>query len=154
MKFRLSAFIEYPIPSLTTQETVQDRCRPSPPKKLPGSRFSSPYILFCSIYTINSGLNYFPVFTHLSEPVSISADFRWMGSTVQTYRNCMGKTQKGQCERSFGTNVLVLAINATTFSRRPKLLKRTSTKMSLWNEFRIRKLCSRNQPCHERDHCS
>jgi len=40
----------------------------------------------------------------------------------------MGKTQKGHCERSFGTNVLELAINATTFSRCPNLLKRTSTK--------------------------
>ena len=26
----------------------------------------------------------------------------------------------------------------------------TSTKMSLQNKFRTRKLCSRNQPCHER----
>jgi len=43
----------------------------------------------------------------------------------------MGKTQKGLCERSFGTNVLVFAINTTTFSRRPNLLKQMSTKMSL-----------------------
>jgi len=41
----------------------------------------------------------------------------------------MGKTQKGHCEQSFGTHVLVLAINTTTFSRRPNLLKRKSTKM-------------------------
>jgi len=30
-------------------------------------------------------------------------------------------TQQGHCERSFGTTMLVLAINATTFSRRPNL---------------------------------
>ena len=76
--------------------------------------------------------------------------FKWTPKA----HHMMGKTQKGHCERSFGTKVLVSANNATTFSRRPNLLKRTSTKMSLQNEFRIRKLCSRNQPCHERDHCS
>ena len=41
--------------------------------------------------------------------------------------------------RFIGTNMLVLAINATTFSRSPNLLKRTSTKMSLLSEFRIEK---------------
>jgi len=39
------------------------------------------------------------------------------------------KIHERLCERSFGTNMRVLAINATTFSRRPNLLKRTSTKM-------------------------
>jgi len=51
--------------------------------------------------------------------------FKW----APKVHHMMGKTQKGHCERSFGTNaVLVLAINAKTFSRRPNLLKRTLTK--------------------------
>ena len=46
-----------------------------PPKKLLGSRASTPYTLFRLICTINSKLKYFSRLTHLSELGSISADF-------------------------------------------------------------------------------
>ena len=45
--------------------------------------------------------------------------------------HAIGKTRKGHCEWSSGTNVLVLAINTTTFSLCHNLLKGTSKKMSL-----------------------
>jgi len=45
--------------------------------------------------------------------------------------------------------VLALAIDATAFFRCPNLLKRMSTKLSLYNHFRITKFYSRNQPCRE-----
>jgi len=39
-------------------------------------------LFFCLICTISSELNYFLIFTHLSEPGLISAGSQWIGSTV------------------------------------------------------------------------
>ena len=52
-----------------------------PPKNLLGSGVSTLYTCFCFICTINSERKHFPIFTHLSEPGSISAGFQWTGST-------------------------------------------------------------------------
>ena len=54
---------------------------PIPPKKLRGSGVSTPYTFLCLICTTNSELQYFLIFTHWSEPGSISAGFQWTGST-------------------------------------------------------------------------
>jgi len=51
-----------------------------PPNKHLGCGFSTPYTLFYLICTINSELNYFPIFTNVSEWGSLSADFQWTGS--------------------------------------------------------------------------
>jgi len=50
------------------------------PKKLLGCGVSTPYILLCLICTITSELMYCPIFSNLSEPGSIFADFQWTGS--------------------------------------------------------------------------
>jgi len=57
----------------------------SPHKKILGCGFSTPYTLFCFACTIHSGLNYFPIFTNVSEPGWISAGFQWMGSTPAVF---------------------------------------------------------------------
>ena len=64
---------------VSTKQTQLGLSRP--PKKLLGSGFSTPYILFCLICTSNSELKYFPICAHLSELGSISTGFQWMGST-------------------------------------------------------------------------
>ena len=50
--------------------------------------------------------------------------------------------------------MLVLGKQRDDFLSPSKLPKRTSTKVSLYNNFRTGKLCSRNQSRHERDHSS
>ena len=50
--------------------------------------------------------------------------FKWAPKA----HHMMDKTQKGHCERSSGTNVLVLAINTTTLSRCMNLLKQHCNK--------------------------
>jgi len=57
-----------------------------PPKKPLGCRVSTPYTLFCLICSINSELNDSAIFTHLSEPGLISADFQWTGSTPSGFQ--------------------------------------------------------------------
>ena len=53
----------------------------NPPKKLLGNGIPTPPTVLYLTCIINSELKYFPIFTHLSEPGSISAGFQWMGST-------------------------------------------------------------------------
>ena len=57
------------------------------PKKLVGCVVFDPaYILFQMICTINSELNNFPMFTHLSDPGLTSAGFQWTGSTPNGFQ--------------------------------------------------------------------
>jgi len=52
-----------------------------PRKEAFWKRVFDPYTLCGLIYTINSELKYFLIFTLLSEPELISAGFQWTGST-------------------------------------------------------------------------
>ena len=72
-------------PSVCLSRNVSDMCS-RPPKKLLGSGFSTPFTFFCMICTINSELKYFPIFTNLSEPRSMSAGFQWTGSTPAAFQ--------------------------------------------------------------------
>jgi len=51
-------------------------CVCTPPQNLFGCGVSTPCTLFCLIFTIRSELNYFQIFTDLSEPGSISDGFQ------------------------------------------------------------------------------
>jgi len=50
---------------------------------------STPYMLFGLIRTITSELNYILIFTSLSEPESISADFQWTGSPPAEFQKAI-----------------------------------------------------------------
>ena len=60
----------------------------------------------------------------------------------------MNKTQHRHCERSFGTNVLVLGKRRDNFLSPLNSQKRRQQKMSLQNKFQTNQLCSRTQLCH------
>ena len=66
----------------------------------------------------------------------------------------MGKTQKGHCKRSFGTNVLVSVKRRDNFLSPSQPLKKDVNKNIVIEQLLNLKLCSRTRPCHERDHFS
>ena len=56
------------------------------PRSFLDAVFSTPYTLFCLIFTIDSELIDFPFFTYLSEPGLIPAGFQWTGSTPAEFQ--------------------------------------------------------------------
>jgi len=83
-----------------------DVCVCTPPQNPFRCRVSTPYTLFCLIFTISSELNDFQIFTDLSEPGSISDGFQWTGSIPAGFQEYFRAVCVSMCVCGYSTRCL------------------------------------------------